>query len=53
MTPLRITGLKQRKPYQILYWEAYYGGVFIDQDSNKGLLKQRYEGWDVKLKAIK
>lgn len=52
MTPLRITGLKQRKPYRILYWEAYFGGVLIDQDANKSLLKQRYEGRDVKLKAI-
>lgn len=40
---LRITGLKEpKRKNRALYWECWFGGVYIDADQSKAILISKY-----------
>lgn len=49
----RIIGLKQHKRKPTLFFHVWYGNAAIDEGTNYAILKAPYEGWDVKIKAVK
>jgi hypothetical protein len=49
---IRIAGLKQGTKKAPLYYQAWYGGVVIDENSSIALLKHRCKGLKVKIKGV-